>query len=225
MDYQDKMVKMFKKLLSNNIKLKTSDEDIHAKLIITDNYLLISSVNLNKMNLGFNITSKYWRENTETLCVISEKNIIKDALKKYNLFYEKSLDIKIRIAEKIEKRIGNIYKIYFNTKSKKEVKELFSKFIIQKEIEVEQSIIKIAKISAILSKNKNKQFVDTIDFLSALVLFFLTERKHDFNSLKDKLSIIDCEDKLKLVTNYLIKDNYIETEDDYYKIKLLSLFK
>ena len=100
-------------------------------------------------NLGFNITSKYWRENTETLCVISKKSIIKNALIKYNLFYEKSVDIKIRIAKKIEKRIGDVYKIYFNMKSKREVKELFSKLIIYKEIEVEQSIIKIAKIKEI----------------------------------------------------------------------------
>ncbi|GAG99893.1 unnamed protein product, partial [marine sediment metagenome] len=52
MDFRDRTQKMFRELLAHQIDIKTSEGDLHAKMLITDKHLVLSSINLNKMNLG-----------------------------------------------------------------------------------------------------------------------------------------------------------------------------
>ncbi len=46
MDFTDRMQKMFRELLAQDSLIRTVTEDIHAKLVITDKHLAVTSGNL-----------------------------------------------------------------------------------------------------------------------------------------------------------------------------------
>jgi DNA-binding HxlR family transcriptional regulator len=66
----------------------------------------------------------------------------------------------------------------------------------------------------------NKNIVEKNDFLSALILYYLSERKHDFNELNEKLNLLNTEIDLEDLLARLSDKNLIEKTDDFYKIKL-----
>lgn len=224
MDFQDRMNNMVRELLSQDIGIRTI-EDIHAKLIITDKYLVVSSINLNRMNLGFHITKKYWRENTESISVCSDVGIIGQAKTQFLDIYNRSNDIKNKIAEKIESLVGDMLTSKFDLRSRQEVKMLFARLIIRKEIEVKKFVLEIGKITHNLMKVFNRKMVEKDDFVSALILYYLSERKHDYNDLNDKLNILNTEINLNELLRRLLDKNLIERAGDFYKIKLDSLLR
>jgi len=224
MDFQDRMNNMLRELLSQDISIRTI-EDIHAKLIITDKRLVVSSVNLNKINLGFSVTNRYWRENTESIAVCSDPDILIDAKARYLSVYNESNDIKSKLAEKIEGFVGSMLISKFNLRSRQEVKTLFARLIIIKEIEVKKFVFDVGRITAALMKVFNKSLVERNDFLSALTLYYLSERKHDFNELNEKLNLLNTEFYLRDLLSQLLDKNLIEKTDDFYKIKLEFLLR
>ncbi|MCX9014188.1 MAG: phospholipase D-like domain-containing protein [Candidatus Methanoperedens sp.] len=223
MDFQDRMNNMLRELLSQDIGIRTI-ENLHAKLIITDNFVIVSSINLNNMNLGFHKTKRYWRENTESITVCNDPEILSTAKTQYLDIYNNCLDIEDKLAEKIENYVGKMFTSKFDISSKKEVKTLFARLILKKELEVKKFVFEMGKITSRLIRVFNTRTVDKSAFLSALVLYYLSERKHDFNDLNDKLAILDTEINLNELLEKLIDNNLIERVDDFYKIRLESLF-
>jgi hypothetical protein len=224
MDFSDRMQKMLRELLANSIKIHTTVENIHAKLIITDKRVVVSSINLNKMNLGFKRVSNLWRENTESISVCSDAKILSTAKAQYLNIFDNSIDISIILAEKIENQIGKMFISLFGLRSKKEVKTLFARLILYKEIQVKQFVLSIGKITAKLMQHFNKKMVDKNDFIMALILFYLSERKHYFDQLEEKINILNTNVNLINLLNVLQSNHFIEKEDDFYKINLESLF-
>lgn len=224
MDFQDRMNNMLRELLSQDIGIRTVG-DIHAKLIITDKHLVVSSVNLNKINLGFSVTNRYWRGNTESISVCSDVEILENAKTQYLAVYNESIDIETKLAEKIESFVGNMLTSKFALRSRQEVKTLFARLIIRKEIEVKKFVFDVGKITAALMKIFNKNIVEKDDFLSALILYYLSERKHDFNELNEKLNLLNTEIDLRDLLARLLDKNLIEKTDDFYKIKLDFLLR
>jgi phosphatidylserine/phosphatidylglycerophosphate/cardiolipin synthase-like enzyme len=62
MDFTDRVENMLRDLLAHGIDVRTTKEDLHAKLLVTDKVVVVSSINLNKINLGFNTSKRYWRD-------------------------------------------------------------------------------------------------------------------------------------------------------------------
>ena len=224
MDFQDRMNNMLRELLSQGIGIRTIG-DVHAKLIITDKHLVVSSVNLNKINLGFHITSKYWRENTESISVCSNAEILVQAKTQYLAIYDKGTDIENKLAEKIQSLVGDLLTSKFELRSRQEVKVLFARLIIRKEIEAKKFVFEVGKITAKLMKIFNRNMVEKNDFISALILYYLSERKHDFNDLNEKLNILNTEIDLNDLLTKLLDKNLIEKAGDFYKLKLESLLR
>jgi len=223
MDFTDRIQNMYRELLAHNIKIKTTN-DIHAKLIITDKHIAVTSINLNKMNLGFNKTKKFWRENTESISVILDRDIILNAKNQYLEVFNSGTDIEDMLAEKLEKSVGKMFTGTFGLNSKNEVKKLFSKFIIRNEIQSKKIMIDIGKIIAKLMKYFNRNMVGKDDFVLSLILYYLSERKHDYDQINEKLKILGIEIKLNDKLSFLINNNFIEKADEFYKIKLEKMF-
>ncbi|ODS35570.1 hypothetical protein BEH94_11790 [Candidatus Altiarchaeales archaeon WOR_SM1_SCG] len=224
MDFTDRMQNMLREILANDIKIRTVEKDIHAKLIITDKHVAVTSVNLNKMNLGFKKTKQYWRENTESISVCSDAEILLCAKNQYLDIFNAGIDVEIILAEKIEKMIGGMLTSTFGLKSKKEVKKLFAELVIRKEIQVKKFVLDIGKITAKLMKYFNKNLVDKNDFFLSLILYYLSERKQDFDQLNEKLNTLNAEIDLSEMLDILLNENFIEKTEDFYKIKLDKLF-
>ncbi len=124
-----------------------------------------------------------------------------------------------------ESFVGNMFTSKFNLRSRQEVKTLFARLIIRKEIEVKKFVFDVGKITAALMKIFNKNMVEKDDFLSALILYYLSERKHDFNELNEKLNLLNTEIDLRDLLARLLDKNLIEKTDDFYKIKLDFLLR
>jgi len=148
MDFTDRLQNMLRGLLAHGIKIKTTDEDMHAKTIITDKHLAVSSINLNGMNLGFKRTNNYWRENTETISICSDPNILKTAANQYLNVFNNAIEVEVKLAEKIERNVGSVFTSTFGLRSRQEVKKLFAKLIVSKEIQVKKFILDVGKITA-----------------------------------------------------------------------------
>ena len=223
MDFKDRMQNMFRELLACGIKIKTTN-GIHAKLIITDKHLAVTSVNLNKMNLGFSKGNNFWRENIESISITSDREILSLAKSQYLSVFDSGTDTEIFLAEKMEIFVGKMFIKIFGLRSRAEVKKIFAQLIVRNEIQSKKIIIDIGKRTARLMRYFNRNTVEKNDFLSSLILYYLSERKHNFDQIHEKLNILCTEIDLNALLATLVNNNFIEEIEDFYKIKLDTLF-
>ena len=223
MDFTDRVNNMLRDLLAQEIDIRTTDEDLHSKLIITDKILVISSINLNRINLGWNTTSKFWRENTESLLICKDPVTVESAKERYLEVFNKNYDVKDKLSEKLEELVTSVFTDTFQLRSKSDVKKLFAKFILKKQIDIRRLIIKIGGITKKLMDYHKRNMVGKQDFVSAMVLYYLSERKQDYDELKEKVHEVDESVDLQAIVNELEFLRLIEKEDDYYKINIDSL--
>lgn len=225
MDKVEKMKEMFHDLSAHGILVRNPQEDLHAKLILTDKRLAVSSINLNKMNLGFTKTKQFWRENTESIDVCSDPKILKTAKVQFLEIFDKSVSMEVKLAEKIQKLVSNAFSQRFGLKTKKEVKLLFARLIVGKEIEIKKFITDLCQITSKLMEKSGRCTVTKDDFIMALILYYLSERKHDYDQLNEKLSILESGINTSNSLNALIGNGFIEKEGDFFKLKLNTLLK
>ena len=124
----------------------------------------------------------------------------------------------------MENLVGNMFTSIFNLRSRAEVKRLFAQLIIREEIQAKKFVLDIGKITSKLMRSFNKNMVEKEDFFMSLILYYLSERKHDFDQLNEKLSIINTEIDLNSLLISLLNNNFIEKIGDFYKIRLEKLF-
>ena len=222
-DFTDRLENMFRELLAQKIEIKTPVDPIHAKLVITDKALVVSSINLNKMNLGHFKTKKFWRENTESLMICQDPELIATAKRKFEENYAKSINIQDLLCDKLENVVKNVFQGAFQLSPNPEVRALFARFILKREIETKKTIIKVGALTKKLMVHYGRVRVEKDDFISALVLYFLSEAKNNYNQLKEKLDELDDTINSKDVLGRLLLTNLIEKEDEYYKINLSAL--
>ncbi len=223
MDYSERIQETMREMLAQEVGVRTTTSDLHAKLIVTDKRVVISSINLNRINLGFSVTKKFWRENTETVLVLSEPDVIDKAKERFLVNYNAGKNIDEVLAQKMENTVGRTLSSAFGLKLRKQVKTLFARVIIMKEVEVKRLVMEIGNIAAQLMKTYKRNTIGIDDFVSALVLYFLSERKQDRNELSERLQILNVKIDLDAILYSLINGGFIEKSDDFYKIKLTTL--
>jgi len=224
MDFSDRIQKMFRELIADDIDLYSLEDNLHAKLIITDKHLLIGSINLNKMNLGFNLTRKFWRENTETFFVTTSNALIQTARTKFENQINNSIRMEVKLAEKVQGEVTKILNKSFNVSTKKEVKVLFSKFVLMKEIDVKRDLTKLIRITKKIMILYEVRVANKDTFVKAIILFYLQDRKHTRQEIEDKLNKLEPINNLDTLLEELVNSGLIEIEEDYYKINIEALF-
>ena len=125
MDFQNRINDNFLDLVALGLDLRTQTRKIklHAKLLITDKHLMISSLNLNKMNLGFYKTKKSWRANTETFYLSSDLNLLKKAKQKYEDIFSTCKTVQAHITKNLERKITDLFSKVHGLKSQTKVKK------------------------------------------------------------------------------------------------------
>lgn len=223
-DFTDRVNTLFRELLSLGIDIKTQD-DIHSKLVITDKHLVVSSINLNKMNLGFwSKKDKLWRENTESLLICSDSTIINSAKNQYLLKFDDCIDIKIKLAEKIEKDVTQMFNGTFGLRTKLEAKQVLSKHILEMEVEIKKITFKVGMVASKMMTSYQRKTISKDDIISALILYYLSEGKLNLILLTDKLKGLDETIDIIPVLTKLVDNNLVEIEEDFYKINVETLF-
>ena len=95
---------------------------------------------------------------------------------------------------------------------------------MHQEISGKQVVLKIGNITAKLMSTSNRNTVGKDDFLMALILYYLSERKQDYDQLDEKLSILDTPIYLSNLLLNLSSNGFIEKDGDFYKLRIESLF-
>jgi phosphatidylserine/phosphatidylglycerophosphate/cardiolipin synthase-like enzyme len=222
-DFTDRIENMLRELLAQKIEIRTPTDAIHAKLIITDKVLVVSSINLNKMNLGHFKTKKFWRENTESIVICQDPVLISTAKQKYVEMFNRSINIQNLLCEKLKGLVKDIFQGAFQLSPNPEVRALFAKFILKKEIDTKKTIIKVGKITKRLMVHYGRDRVEKDDFISALILYHLSETKKDYSQLEEKFDELDGSINLKDILSKLVFANLIEKENEYFKINIDAL--
>ncbi len=225
MDFSDRFQDMLRDLLAQGIAIRTTDEDLHAKLIVTDKHVVISSVNLNKINLGFEKTKAYWRENTETAEICSASHIRTEAKAQFLHLFDQSSNIENKLAERIEKTVGDMLSTTFNLRSRRETKQAFALLILKEQIETKKVMLRVGRIISKIMRLSGRVMVEKEDFFMALLLDHLAERKQDVSELQDKVHLLDPKIDVGNLLSQLSDKHLIEKDGDDYKVNIGSLFE
>ena len=223
-DFNERIRELYPRLMANNIELRKPKHPLHAKLIITDKRLVVSSVNLNKMNLGYAKKKALWRANTETITVESNLDLIKKAKTDYDNIFDGSIQLLNYLSEKEIDYAVSIFTVY-GIKPDKNVKDLLSRVIVTSDIKLKRNLYQIGKYASILIKkfNKSKPIIETSDFLCAMVLYYLSDRKHTEPELKEKLSEIFPIINDESIITKLLQFKLIVKEEEFFKLDLKTL--
>jgi phosphatidylserine/phosphatidylglycerophosphate/cardiolipin synthase-like enzyme len=169
MDYSDRLKITIKEMLASGINIKTTVEGIHAKLLITDKLVGVLSINLNKISLGFK-SGGYWRANTETIAICSDKKIIAAAKEAYEEIFnnpQKSTEFITKLVDKSSVDIGKLINRSFDFRVSSEAKRKLAELKIKNEIKDIKELITIIKGAISLAKKKKKNKIDSSDVLLA----------------------------------------------------------
>lgn len=224
MDFSDRVNAMLRQLLASGIRVKTSAHDLHAKLLITERMLAVSSINLNKINLGFARNAGLWRGNTETISICTEGRTIADAKAEFAAVFDGSIDVRQVLAKKIEGQVRVILQRHFGLRSKQDVKTIFARYILASEIDVKRTALKIGSISRRLAQSKGTSMVDKVTLLQAFILYFLSEQKSDLEQIGAKLNSVEAGCDVRGLLSGLLESGFVECVDNYYKLRIESLF-
>ena len=128
------------------------------------------------------------------------------------------------LSEKEENYAVSIFAVY-GVKPDKNVKNLFSHVIVKSDIKLKRNLYQIGKYASILVTkfNKKKPIVETSDFLCAMVLYYLSDRKHTAPELKEKISEIYSIIDTGSILDKLLQFKLITKEDEFFKLDLKTL--
>ncbi|MEM4097053.1 MAG: phospholipase D-like domain-containing protein [Metallosphaera sp.] len=225
-DFNERIEELYPRLMANGIELRKPKQPLHAKLIITDNMLVVSSVNLNKMNLGYAKKKTLWRANTETITVEFNRNIIQKAKTDYDIIFDTSIPLLEYLSKKKVDYAISVFAVY-GVKPNKQVRSLLSQVIVKSDIELKRNLYLIGKYASILVKkfNKSKPVIETFDFSCAMVLYYLSNRKHTKSELKEKLLEIHSSEDIDSIVKELVQYKLITKEGDFFKLNLEMLLE
>ena len=215
MDFSERVQKMFREMLAVNILINTTEQDLHAKLLITDKHLVLSSINLNKISLGFRRKIGFWRENTETVNICSDKEMIEIAAKKFEQIFDSSGTIKDKLSEKLgENLAGKVRSIFDVSSVSGKVKKALGSLILRREIENNAFFIKISQILSLVLKKLKKKKLNVNHFNMALILYCLDKKKLNLTQIKEKIENLGIEFNIDQTIESLQQKRLISVEDN-----------
>jgi len=218
-----KAEKMVADLMAAGVEFAIMD-DIHAKFWLTEKYICVGSANIGKMNLGFSKTGNYWRANTETLWFDNNSKIISAAKDAFDKLFQgaKSGIVAFSDVGAKEKRAKDLFSL-FGFRSKKEAKILMARIETQLSVQNRKNVIRIAKLSARLAEIENNRYITEENVIMANILFYLRERKHDFDEIREKMVKIVDKKKITDAIQKLQRQKYVTKEHEYYTINIERL--
>ena len=207
------------RLLSNGIGVALY-KDIHAKCWISDDVVGLGSVNLGQMNLGIKKNSGYWRANTETFYFTNDKHTNNQAKLSFEQYFAEGEEPLESIATS-SKYMGEAKELFdfYGATSSLIARATINQIRVSNTIKDYQHIDKIVSLAVKFSKRAKEKKISKTAVLSALILFYLTDRKHDNDELYEKLKPMICDiAEFNLIVQNLFLDNYVEIQDGYIKI-------
>lgn len=225
MDFNDRVNDMLREMVAQGIKIRSPKDKIHGKLIVTERAVVVSSINLNKMNLGFSRSKHLWRGNTETILITRDQDLIANAKKNYLEVFNLCDKVEEKLSEKLEDIANEILGEVYQLKPNPEARALFAKLVLKHQINAKKFPIQLGNLTNLLARRLNKITVTKNDVISALILHVLSESKQSFNQLQEKIKEFDEEININTILFGLESCNLITQENEFYKLNLRELLK
>lgn len=221
-DFQSRIRELYPEAASSGVQIRIPNADLHAKLVITEKALLVGSVNLNKMNLGTRKNKELWRANTETAAICTDGSTIKKARDSYVKIFDQAKDVLEFLAEKEESGTRDIFEVFDKgIKVKKDVRRMFARLIISNKVRSKKELYTIARYAYLIARNFAKRNVIEInDFVSAVVLNYLTESMKTTSQISKKVQEVNNDIKVNEILGFLTSNNLVAKDGDFYKINI-----
>lgn len=191
--------------------------DIHAKMWVSDQWLMIGSPSLTKMNLGFYKMKEHWRANSETLFFSRDRNLIEQAKTEFEKAFGEATSVVQEIAKESRNlnRARSLFNL-FGVKSRKEARTALSRIEITMRIRSKTNIISIAGLASRLAKTMKSKYVEAHHVTMGLIMFLLQQRRHDLSDLKERLAnYVDDIPVSKAIQDLLQLEYILESEGTY----------
>lgn len=216
----EKAINQFKKIDIVGGKARVI-ASLHAKFWLNEKYLIVTSANLTKMNLGFKKKGNYWRANTEFFYIENDPKIIKLAKEEFEKKFRAGDDIyKVLGTSSRAQSKAKEYFDLFNKYSRSEAKIVFGKFRLKFTIDTEKNLIKIAGFAKKLTENEGKRYIEKKHVIMGGILLYLQKRESTLKELSEILSGICPQSEIELNVQELINKKIIESEKETYKINI-----
>ena len=166
-----------------------SPPNIHAKLWLSDKWVVIGSANLTKMNLGFAPSGNYWRGDTQVLFMRDDPSLIKEAATAFLEHFSSSpqgISVLAEISSKIQAARNRFRSA--GLKCSSDAAALMARLESHFAIEAVQKTNEISRLAAKLVHHDNRERVDEKDVAMAAILLLLRERRHQEHEIVGKLS-------------------------------------
>ena len=225
MDFNDRVNEMLRDMTAQGIDIRIPNDKIHGKLIVTEKAVVVSSINLNKMSLGFSRSKHLWRGNTETVLITRSQNLIMDAKKNFLEVFNLCNDVEERLSQKLEDIAKEILGEVYQLKPNPEARSLFAKLVLKHQIYAKKFPIQLGNLTNLLVRKCNRIVVTKNDIISALTLYVLSESKQSFNQLQERIKEFDEDVNISTVLFSLEGCNLITQENEFYKLNLQELLK
>jgi hypothetical protein len=210
-------------LLSSGVKFLVL-ENVHAKFWLSEKFLMVGSPNLTKMNLGFKKTNNYWRSNTETLFFTNNSILLAQAKKEFETLMRQS-EPGVSALSSGSKKLMQSKGMFdaFKAKSKEAARLTLSRVETQFGIKARSDLVLIVKESVRLAKVLRDLYVNDVHVIMALILFFLQERKHTINELKERMTLIAEPSKVTDAVDHLVRLEYCIKHDNTLMLNIEKL--
>jgi len=225
MDFNDRVNEMLREMIAQGMDIRSPNDKIHGKLIVTEKAVVVSSINLNKMNLGFSKSKHVWRGNTETILITRDQNLIMDAKKNFLEIFNLCNDVEERLSQKLEDIAKEILGEVYQLKPNPEARSLFAKLVLKHQINAKKFPIQLGSLTNLLVRKCNRISVTKNDIISALILYILSESKQGFNQLQERIKEFDEDVNINTILFSLESCNLITQENEFYKLNLQELLR
>jgi len=208
-------------LLAFDVNFRSLD-NIHAKLWLSENWLMVGSCNITKMNLGFKKAKNFWRGNTETLYFTNDADILAQAKSEFEKLFESSIS---GISSTADERHGDaLFKLY-SAKSTKDARRLLSEIILYLQIKSKKNLKQIVKYAIKVAEGMQSAKIEELHVAMAYLLFEIQFKAQTEAELIRAHSDFLGEEKLKDAIMALISSEYCIFADGQLVLNINQLLK
>jgi len=163
--------------------------NIHAKLWVSEKWLVIGSPNLTKMNLGFSPQGSQWRADTQVLYLRDDESLIQEAAAAFDRQFASSpqgISVLAETSTKIQAARQRFRSVGLSCTRQAAI--LVARLESHFAVEAAQRAEEISKLAVKLVHREERERVEDRHIAMAAILLLLTERRHEQKELVTKLS-------------------------------------
>jgi hypothetical protein len=191
-------------------------DNIQGKFWISDAWFAISSGDFNRMNLGHNTTSRYWKSDTQLLLLENDKSVIN---KMKNEFEEKfypidqgcicSKDVRLMLTRMTKKNqlMASVPAFKYLTRFKASLL-----------IKTENDVRYVVETAVALAKSDGKKKLDGVYMLISIILYNLQRREHRLDEIAERLERIETLTEIEKTLKWMLERGQLIKSGDVYRI-------